>query len=123
MATVQLKSDFIFELLKRFLQTDEGIAVKNKVNLVYQFNLAPEKIGKDEVSYTIDFKKGEVIKGPYEGGKPDTTFTLRDEDFVKLADGKLNPQIAFMRGALKVKGSLSAAQKFTPGIFPKRPKL
>jgi hypothetical protein len=42
MATVQLKSDFIFELLKRFLQTDEGIAVKNKVNLVYQFNLAPE---------------------------------------------------------------------------------
>ncbi|CAK7347551.1 unnamed protein product [Dovyalis caffra] len=118
MATIQLKSDAIFELLQRFLETDEGIAVKNKINLVYQFNLAPEKIGKDEVSYTIDLKKGEVIKGPYQGGKTDATFTLRDEDFVKLADGKLNPQ-----GVLKVKGSLSAAQKFTPDIFPKRPKL
>ncbi|KAJ6878493.1 hypothetical protein NC652_032109 [Populus alba x Populus x berolinensis] len=65
MATVQLKSDFIFEILKRFLQDRRGfIAVKNK------------KIGKDEVSYTIDLKKG---RGPYEGGKPDTTFTLRDE--------------------------------------------
>ncbi|KAJ6872192.1 hypothetical protein NC651_031335 [Populus alba x Populus x berolinensis] len=90
---------------------------------LFLYGFESQKIGKDEVSYTIDLKKGEVIKGPYEGGKPDTTFTLRDEDFVKLADGKLNPQIAFMRGALKVKGSLSAAQKFTPDIFPKRPKL
>lgn len=35
--------------------------------------------------------------GPYEGGKPDATFSLKDEDFVKLAMGKLNPQMAFMR--------------------------
>ncbi|KAH8516463.1 hypothetical protein H0E87_004704 [Populus deltoides] len=154
MATTELKSDAIFELLKRFLGTEEGIAVKNKVNLVYQFNISPkvtppffsmivcvcldcflfvlwsfsygfglQKIGIDEVVYTIDLKKGEVIKGQYEGGKPDATFSLKDEDFIKLANGKLNPQIAFMRGALKIKGSLSAAQKFTPDIFPKPAKL
>ena len=96
MATTELKSDAIFELLKRFLETEEGIAVKNKVNLVYQFNIAPkvthhppfysmivwvcldcflfffwwfphgfelQKMGIDEVIYTIDLKKGEVIKG------------------------------------------------------------
>lgn len=63
MATTELKSDAIFELLKRFLGTEEGIAVKNKVNLVYQFNISPKKIGIDEVIYTIDLKKGEVIKG------------------------------------------------------------
>ena len=94
MATTELKSDAIFELLKRFLGTEEGIAVKNKVNLVYQFNISPkvthpffsmivcvcldcflfffwwfsygfglQKIGIDEVIYTIDLKKGEVIKG------------------------------------------------------------
>ncbi|KAB5568923.1 hypothetical protein DKX38_002716 [Salix brachista] len=123
MATTELKSDAIFELLKRFLETEEGIAVKNKVNLVYQFNIAPKKMGFDEVIYTIDLKKGEVIKGQYEGGKPDATFSLKDEDFIKLSNGKLNPQIAFMRGALKIKGSLSAAQKFTPDIFPKPSKL
>lgn len=94
--------------------------------------------------------------GSYEGGKPDASFSFKDEDFVKVALGKMNPQIAFMRfdlsmdfflpkfflllclcicvlvsdvvvngcrGAMKIKGSLSAAQKFTPDIFPKPSKL
>jgi hypothetical protein len=96
--------------------------------------------------------------GPYEGGKADATFSFKDEDFVKVALGKMNPQIAFMRfdistrdlfpffflrfdfslfihslvsvvvayeyrGAMKIKGSLSAAQKFTPDIFPKPSKM
>ncbi|KAF9624836.1 hypothetical protein IFM89_014366, partial [Coptis chinensis] len=33
---------------------------------------------------------------PFEG-KPDVTFSLKDEDFVKVATGKMNPQFAFMR--------------------------
>nr|AGT97317.1 EG964 [Manihot esculenta]AGT97322.1 EG964 [Manihot esculenta]AGT97327.1 EG964 [Manihot esculenta]AGT97332.1 EG964 [Manihot esculenta] len=118
-----LKSDSIFDLMGRFLETDEGNELQKRINLIYQFNIAPKKIGIDEVSYTVNLKKGEVTKGPYEGGKPDATFSIKDEDFVKLSEGKLNPQIAFMRGALKIKGSLSAAQKFTPDIFPKPSKL
>ncbi|EEF52404.1 sterol carrier protein 2 [Ricinus communis] len=122
MAT-ELKSQSILDLLSGYLETDEGKQLQKKINLVYQFHLAPKKIGVDEVIITVNLKKGEVTKGPYEGGKPDATFSLKDEDFVKLAEGKLNPQIAFMRGALKIKGSLSAAQKFTPDIFPKPSKL
>nr|AGT97329.1 EG964 [Manihot esculenta] len=118
-----LKPDSIFDLMGRFLETDEGNELQKRINLIYQFNIAPKKIGIDEVSYTVNLKKGEVTKGPYEGGKPDATFSIKDEDFVKLSEGKLNPQIAFMRGALKIKGSLSAAQKFTPDIFPKPSKL
>jgi len=38
-----------------------------------------------------------VYLGPYEGGKPDASFSFKDEDFVKVALGKMNPQIAFMR--------------------------
>ncbi|XWS21194.1 hypothetical protein CRYUN_Cryun30bG0034400 [Craigia yunnanensis] len=49
----------------------------------------------------------------YEGGKPDATFSFKDDDFIKVGTGKMNPQIAFMRGVMKIKGSLSAAQKFT----------
>ncbi|XP_065848049.1 sterol carrier protein 2 [Euphorbia lathyris] len=122
MAT-ELKSQNILDLLARFLETEEGAKVQKKINLVYQFNLAPKKIGLNEVAVTVDLKNGKVTKGAYEEGKPDATFSLKDEDFVKLAEGKLNPQIAFMRGALKIKGSLSAAQKFTPEIFPKPSKL
>ncbi|CAI0558139.1 unnamed protein product [Linum tenue] len=123
MAATELKSAAILDLLKAFLETEEGLQVRKKVNLVYQFNIAPKKIGYDEVIFTIDLKTGQVTKGPYEGGKPDAVFSLKDEDFMKLATGKMNPQIAFMRGALKIKGSLSAAQKFTPDIFPKPSKL
>ncbi|KAM7521017.1 hypothetical protein LguiB_019979 [Lonicera macranthoides] len=71
---------------------------------------------------------GSVIIGPYEGGKPDATFSFTDDDFFKVSTGKMNPQIAFMKcgmlkGAMKVNGSLSAAQKFTPDIFPKPSKI
>ncbi|KAB1220244.1 Peroxisomal multifunctional enzyme type 2 [Morella rubra] len=119
----ELKSDALMEQMKQHLATDAGKEVARKINLVYQMNIAPKKIGFEEVIYTIDLKKGEITKGAYEGGKPDATFSFKDEDFVKVALGKMNPQIAFMRGAMKIKGSLSAAQKFTPDIFPKPSKM
>ncbi|GKF74345.1 SCP2 sterol-binding domain-containing protein, partial [Tanacetum coccineum] len=74
-------------------------------------------MGYNEEIFVVDLKKGEVSKGKYEGRKPGATFSFTDEDFFKIATGKMNPQIAFMRGKMKVKGSLSAAQKFTPDIL------
>lgn len=104
------------------MATDAGKDIAKKVGLVYQFNIAPKKIGVDEEIFVVDLKKGEVTKGPYEG-KPDATFSFTDSDFLSIATGKMNPQIAFIRGAIKIKGSISAAQKFTPDIFPKPSKL
>ena len=69
------------------------------------------------------FPKLWKLSGPYEGGKPDAAFSFKDEDFIKIATGKMNPQIAFVRGLMKIKGSISAAQKFTPDIFPKPAKM
>ncbi|XAR64035.1 Propanoyl-CoA C-acyltransferase [Bertholletia excelsa] len=119
----QFKSDALMEQMKRHLATDAGKELTKKIGLVYQLNIAPKKIGFNEEIYVVDLKKGEVKKGPYEGGKPDATFSFTDNDFLKIAAGKMNPQIAFMRGAMKIKGSLSAAQKFTPDIFPKHSKM
>ncbi|KAK2660298.1 hypothetical protein Ddye_006831 [Dipteronia dyeriana] len=121
--STKLKSDALLELMKQHLTTDAGKQITKKIGLVYQINIAPKKIGFDEVTYVVDLKKGEVTKGSYEGGKPDATFSFKDDDFIKIATGKMNPQLAFMRGAMKVKGSLSAAQKFTPDIFPKPSKM
>ncbi|KFK31803.1 hypothetical protein AALP_AA6G160800 [Arabis alpina] len=124
MANTQLKSDAIMDMMKEHLSTDAGKAVTEKIGLVYQINIAPKKLGFEEVTYIVDLKKGQVTKGKYEGeGKVDATFSFKDDDFVKVATGKMNPQIAFIRGAMKIKGSLSAAQKFTPDIFPKPSKL
>ena len=42
-----------------------------------------------------------------------------DNDFFKLCNGKLNPQMAFIRGKMKIKGSMKKATLFTPDLFPK----
>ncbi|CAI9755168.1 unnamed protein product [Fraxinus pennsylvanica] len=62
-------------------------------------------------------------RGPYEDGKTDATISFNDDNFVKVDSGKMNPQFAFMRGAMKIKGSMNAAQKFTPDIFSKPSKI
>ena len=117
-----LKSAKLLQLMRLHVATDAGKELTKKVALVYQLNISPKKLGVDEEIFVVDLKKGEVTKGPYEG-KPDATFSFTDDDFLAIASGKMNPQIAFIRGAMKIKGSISAAQKFTPDIFPKPSKL
>eukprot|EP00249_Psilotum_nudum_P002787 c15928_g1_i2 orf=510-896(-) len=118
----KLNAAVILGLMRQHLASDSGQELQKKVGLVYQMNIAPEKLGKDEEIFVVDLKKLTVTKGPYEG-KPDATFSFVDSDFIAISTGKLNPQMAFIRGKMKVKGSMSAAQKFTPDIFPKPAKL
>ena len=39
--------------------------------------------------------------------KPTATISVSDDDFCALAEGKLNPQTAFMQGKIKLKGSMA----------------
>ncbi|KAL0921383.1 hypothetical protein M5K25_008447 [Dendrobium thyrsiflorum] len=117
-----LKSAALLDQMKAHLATNAGKDLTKKIGLVYQLNIAPKKIGVDEEIYVVDLREGKVTQGAFEG-KPDATFSFKDDDFLAIASGKMNPQIAFIRGAMKIKGSLSAAQKFTPDIFPKPSKL
>lgn len=61
----------------------------------------------------MDLKNAKVYEGAPEG-KPNTTLTISDEDFMLLAEGKLQPQAAFMKGKLKVTGNVMLAQKLAP---------
>ncbi|KAG4193852.1 hypothetical protein ERO13_A06G018633v2 [Gossypium hirsutum] len=73
----ELKSDNLLEMMKFHLTTDAGKELTKKIGLVYQLNIAPQ--------------------GEYEGGKPDVIFSFKDDDFLEIATGKMNPQVAFMR--------------------------
>ena len=61
--------------------------------------------------WVVDLKNGSGSVKPGKAAKADLTLTVSDDDFVALAEGKLNPQQAFMRGKLKLKGNMGLAMK------------
>ncbi|RCH78975.1 hypothetical protein CU097_003238, partial [Rhizopus azygosporus] len=88
-------SELIAELNKSFenYSPEEKQKLIKQVNGVFQFVIKNNE-GKEEV-FVVDVKKeGKVSRG--KGVKPDAILTLKDQDFVDLATGKLNGQKAYM---------------------------
>ena len=60
------------------------------------------------------FIDGVAGKASNEDGVADATVTVGFDDFLKLAQGALDPTMAFMQGKLKVEGDMSIAMKLQP---------
>ncbi|KAG6500156.1 hypothetical protein ZIOFF_039995 [Zingiber officinale] len=86
--STSLKSAALLEQMKVHLATDVGKQISSKISLVYQLNIAPKKIGVDEEIYVVDLKQGTIT------------------------EGKMKPQIAFVR--YTVVGILSQSQVDNP---------
>ncbi|XP_049907689.1 peroxisomal multifunctional enzyme type 2 [Epinephelus moara] len=104
-----LQSELVFAEIGRRIK-DMGSELVKKVNAVFGWEITND--GKTAAQWTIDLKNGSgsLHKGPY-SGKADVTFTVSDEDFMEVVQGKLNPQKAFFSGKLKVKGNILLSQK------------
>lgn len=59
-------------------------------------------------------KSAQLYEGEPKGVRADTTLTLSAEDFIGLALGTVNPQVAFMKGLLKITGNIMLTQKLIP---------
>ncbi|EMG46160.1 POX18 Oleate-induced peroxisomal protein POX18 [Candida maltosa Xu316] len=114
-----------------FKELHEGLADKSKaeeavkaVNAVIVITLK-NKEGKEQ-SWVLDLKKaGTLAKVDGAAPKGDVQLILKDVDFVKLANNKVNGQKLFMNGKLKVKGNMMKATAIE-SVFKKldpRPKL
>eukprot|EP00451_Oxyrrhis_marina_P015196 CAMPEP_0204311276 /NCGR_PEP_ID=MMETSP0469-20131031/2237_1 /ASSEMBLY_ACC=CAM_ASM_000384 /TAXON_ID=2969 /ORGANISM="Oxyrrhis marina" /LENGTH=110 /DNA_ID=CAMNT_0051291201 /DNA_START=94 /DNA_END=426 /DNA_ORIENTATION=+ len=98
-----LKSDAVFAKIQAGLES-QGAEVVKKTNAIFAFKI------KEGKNWVLDLKNGSGSLKEGEG-KADATITISDEDFVAMADGKLNGMQAFMGGKLKISGNMMLAQK------------
>jgi putative sterol carrier protein len=78
-----------------------------KINAVYQFNIN----GQDGGQWAVDCATpgGAVTAGTSASAR--CTVTCTDADFLSIVNGKLNAQMAFMMGKLKIQGDMGLALK------------
>ncbi len=95
----------IFTEINNRLEADPSKA--QGVNAAYAFDLA----GDDGGAYHVVLKDGKGEAGPGAPENPNITISMKSEDFVDLATGKLDGTMAFMSGKLKIKGDMGLAMK------------
>jgi putative sterol carrier protein len=90
---------------KDILETEIPGALKAKpelakeINSVIHFNITGDNGG----TWTLDLTKGSDWVATGAQGEPKMTITVSNDDFVKIRQKQLNPQMAAMQGKLKFK--------------------
>jgi putative sterol carrier protein len=77
------------------------------MNSTIQFKLTGDGGG----DYYVEIKDGAAKVSQGTHASPNMTMTLAAQDYVDLIGGKLNGQMAFMSGKLKIAGDMGLAMK------------
>ncbi len=75
------------------------------LNAVYQFDLSGDGGGKWHVMINND--QCQVKEGPH--ASPSITISMTAQDYLDMLSGKLNGQVAFMSGKLRISGDMGLA--------------
>ena len=106
-------ADFFAEIKSRFMEADVSDIQEH---LAYQFNI----VGEAEGIFYVEVKDGKLYVEPYEYFDRDVIFTSSAETLQKIADGKLDPVLAFTLQKLKVEGNIEKALRFKELVEAKR---
>lgn len=93
----------VFEKMPERLNKDAAAGM----NAVYQFDMTGEDGGKWYATIAND--QCEVKEGTHPS--PNITITSSAQDYLDIVNGKLNPQMAFMTGKLRIAGDMGLALK------------
>jgi putative sterol carrier protein len=74
------------------------------MNCVYQFRV-------NDAAWNVKLTDGKAAVAEGEAPSPNCTITMAEPDFLDLLSGKLNGQMAFLTGKLKVAGDMGLALK------------
>lgn len=85
----------------------------SNLNASYQFNIS----GPEGGIWAFKILNGtcELVNGGVPS--PSVEIALADKDWMSIREGKLNSQMAFMQGKLKIKGDMNLAMKLQ-SMFP-----
>ena len=95
-------AEMFAKIRDKFLKADVSDIQEH---LAFQFNVTDKGIFYAEV------KDGRLYVEPYEYFDRDVIFSCTSETLLKLADGRLDPILAFTLGKLKVEGDIDKALK------------
>lgn len=98
-------ADFFAEIKGRFMEADVSDITEH---LAYQFNITGEASG----IFYVEVKDGKLFVEPYEYFDRDALFICSVQTLRDLADGKLDPVLAFTVQKLKVEGNIDKALRF-----------
>mmetsp|Transcript_35250 Transcript_35250/g.51791 ORF Transcript_35250/g.51791 Transcript_35250/m.51791 type:complete len:125 (-) Transcript_35250:56-430(-) len=103
-------SSEIFAAMGEAVEGSRGKTLQKKFkgSVVFIMKETGEKWSLDLKSDSTSVKKGDS-----DMSKPDLTVTVSEEDMIQMVNNKLNPQQAFMKGKLKIKGKMNLAMKLT----------
>lgn len=87
--------------------------IAGNLSASYLFDVSGPKGGK----WTLEIKSGKCELSSGIKGNPNVTISISDQDWIAIYNGKLNSQMAFMMGKLRVSGDMSLAMKLQ-SIFP-----
>lgn len=94
----------VFEAMKANVKPEK---VKG-INATYQWDITGDNGGKWFATFS-DADGAKIGEGQAEN--PNITITVAAQDWVDIVGGKLNPQMAFLTGKLKIQGDMTLAMK------------
>ena len=77
------------------------------INATYQWDITGDDGGK----WNVKLGEGDVEVKEGEATDPNITITVASGDWLDIVNGKLNGQMAFMTGKLKIQGDMALALK------------